>query len=368
MKIVYIIESLSNSGGMERVIAQKANWLADKAYQDVSIVTFAQHSDIDDFFQLSDNVKRVKINLKDFDKKKLSLFLTEWLKDNPQDICISTYGREFSILPQLEDGSKKIVEFHFAYDINKHWLANSCSKLKTSLVGAVKTWLMTRTAKKYDKIVCLTKADYKRWRKHTDKVVQIYNPITISSNKTSDCISKEIVAIGRMDKQKGFDLLIDCWKLLEEHYPDWQLKIYGGGDPTIYNNQISNLGLKHIKILGPTDNVPAALCESSIYVLSSRYEGFSLTICEAMTCGLPIVSFDCPSGPAELISHGLNGFLVKNVGDTDTMARHISSLIENENMRKRYGSESLRMSKEYNIEKILAQWVSLFERLTESKA
>ena len=160
MKIVYIIEALSNSGGMERVVTQKANWLADKAYQDVSIVTFAQHSDIDDFFQLSDNVKRVKINLKDFDKKKLSLFLTEWLKDNPQDICISTYGREFSILPQLEDGSKKIVEFHFAYDINKHWLANSCSKLKTSLVGAVKTWLMTRTAKKYDKIVCLTTVSY----------------------------------------------------------------------------------------------------------------------------------------------------------------------------------------------------------------
>ena len=363
MRITYIIESLSNSGGMERVVTTKANWLKDNANHDVTIITFAQEPEVNDYFPLSDKVNRVKYFFEVFNTNDLFYSLTDWLKNNPQDICISTYGREFNILPQIKDGSKKIVEFHFAYDVNEQWQAVLSANLKSYVIGKLKTWRMTHTAIKYDKIVCLTKADYKKWRKHTEKVIQIYNPLTIYSTKTSDCTPKQIIAIGRMDMQKGFDFLIDCWEKIEDKHPDWQLEIFGNGDASILREQISNLGLQHIKIHGPTNNVPDILRKSSIYVLSSRYEGFPLIICEAMSCGLPIVAFDCPSGPAELISDGENGYLIKRVGDIKTMANHLSHLIEHENLRKSFGKKSLQMSKKYTLDHVMQKWINLFNQI-----
>ena len=225
---------------------------------------------------------------------------------------------------------------------------------------------MVRTAKKYDKIVCLTKADYKRW--HTNKVVQIYNPVTIQSNVISDCSAKEIIAIGRMpQRQKGFDMLLDCWKLLEDKYPEWQLKIYGGGNPEAYHKQISDLQLKRVSIPGQTNDVPSVLSNSSIYVLSSRYEGFPLIICEAMSCGLPIVAFDCPSGPSEMVSDGTNGYIINKVGDIISMSERISNLIENEQLRKEFGKQSYQMSKKYNIDYVMSKWTQLFEELSKLK-
>ena len=365
MRITYIIESLSNSGGMERVVTQKANWLVNKTNYKITIITFAQKINENDFFTLDENVNRIKWYWENSDKLHLLKKLEKWLMNNPQDICISTYGREFNILHKIKDGSKKIVEFHFAYDVNKHWITNTCNRWKAYIIGGLKTWFMSRTAKKYDIIVCLTEADYKRW--NTDKIVQIYNPITIKTNKVSDCQSKVIVAIGRMDKQKGFDILLNCWKLLEDRYPEWQLKIYGGGDSSIYEKQISDLQLNHASILGRTNDVQSVLCESSIYVLCSRYEGFSLTICEAMNCGLPIVSFDCPSGPAELVADGVNGYIVSKVGDIESMAKCISNLIENEHLRKEFGNNSHQLSEKYQLDYVMNKWTSLFNQLAKSK-
>lgn len=364
MEITYIIESLANSGGMERVVSQKASWLADNTNNNITIISFAQKPGDIDYFALSNKVKRVRWNL--FGTKvpaDLQRLLGEWLRSNPQDICISTYGSEFSILHKIKDGSKKIVEFHFAYDINKQWLAKSSGRLKTAIVGTIKTWLMVRTAKKYDKIVCLTKADLIRWR--TDKIAQIYNPVTITTHTVSNCTSKIVVAMGRMDSQKGFDLLIDCWKLIEQKYPEWQLKIYGGGDSSIYEKQISDLQLNRVSFCGRTGDVPAALCEASIYVLSSRYEGFPLTIVEAMKCGLPIVTFDCPSGPAELVVDGNNGYVVNKVGDISAMAECLSKLIENEQLRKVFGKNSAKLSQKYHSDYVMGKWVALFKQLTE---
>ena len=114
MRITYIIESLSNSGGMERVVTQKANWLVNKTNYKITIITFAQKINENDFFTLDENVNRIKWYWENSDKLHLLKKLEKWLMNNPQDICISTYGREFNILHKIKDGSKKIVEFHFA--------------------------------------------------------------------------------------------------------------------------------------------------------------------------------------------------------------------------------------------------------------
>lgn len=363
MKILYVLEELYKSGGTERIVSFKASWFAQECGFDVTIITFDQSPEQLDFFPLSNKVKRVRLSSSHATdvNKQLLQDLSEFLKENPQDICFSTYGREFGVLPKLKDGSKKIFEFHFAYDINKHWTSNGHGKVYTEFVGWLKTLKMVRTAKKYDRIVVLTKTDKKRW--NTDKVVQIYNPHTITVDRLSDCTQKNVVAAGRMDYQKGFDYLIDSWAIVEKAHPDWKLHIYGYGDTVPYENQIKRLGLQNVVLHDSSHNMADVYQNSSIYALSSRYEGFSLTICEAMTCGLPIVTYDCPSGPAELVEDRQNGYIVKKVGDVDEFADKIKLLIENENERKVMGACSKRKSESYSVDKIMSQWLKLFSTL-----
>ncbi len=354
-----MIEGLFNAGGMERVITQKANWLVNNTDYAVTIITFCQVLDKPDFYPLDFKVNRVKWNI------NISNFYDElqgWLKNNPQDICISTYGREFEVLPKIHDGSKKIVEFHFCYDINKKWMSNHGFSIYSKVMGFLKTVRMVHISKKYDRIVVLTNRDLKKW--NNPKVVKIYNPQTILPSGISSNTSKRIIALGRMDKQKGFDYLIDCWSLLENKYSEWQLDIFGSGNTSPYNEQILRNNLKNIHFHPPVADVCQELLSSSIYVLSSRYEGFSLTICEAMSCGLPIVAFDCPSGPSELVENGKNGFIINRVGDIKSMASKLSLLIENEQLRKDFGLKSYSLSRKYQINEIMQKWIKLFEELT----
>lgn len=362
MQITYIIESLSNSGGLERVISQKANWLANYKNYKITIITFVQRTDDDDFFDLDGRVNRVRWEIySSHFPKDLFGRLREWLACNPQDICISTYGREFKCLYKINDNSKKIVEFHFCHDVNKHWCQQNKKYLLYKILGWVKTKLMEWHAKQYDKIVVLTNDDVNKW--NSDKVICIPNPVTIPQTHPSDCDKKRVLALGRMDKQKGFDYLIKSWSLIEKKYNDWFLDIYGSGDSEEYKQLISDLGLKNVKISGAIKDVTKAYLESSIYVLSSRYEGFSLTICEAMNCGLPIVSFNCPSGPSDLIENGVNGYLINNVGDIKSMAKCLSELMENHLLRRQFGQKSYEMGKKYVIDTVMHNWVNLFEGL-----
>ncbi len=363
MKIAYVIESLHNTGGIERVITQKANWLANNTEHEITILTFRQLPSQDDFFKPDNKVNRVRLIGKNLDRNdNLLQKLNQWLAENPQDVCISSYGQEFKILPKLKDPSKKIVEFHFCYDINTKWTQKSYHPVLAKMIGFARTKKMRYVANKYDKIVVLTKRDLEKWK--SPKVEVIQNPVTIVPPESSDCSVKRVIALGRMDRQKGFDFLIDAWKRIEKKYPDWKLDIFGSADPTPYQKMIEENQLKRIKINPPTDNVPKELINSSIYVMSSRYEGFPLSICEAMSCGLPIVTFDCPNGPAELVEDGKNGFVVAKVGDVEQLADRISRLIENEELRREFGKKSLELSRQYQIDIIMKSWEKLFHSLS----
>ena len=363
MKIAYIIEGLYNSGGMERVVSMKASWLAGNTPFEITIITFAQADEQKDFFPLHENVRRLKL-LSGFSgtvAKTLKTDLGKWLAENPQDICISTYGREFAVLPKLKDGSKKIVEFHFTYDINKQWASQGHSRWYDECFGWIKTMQMKNVAKQYDKIVVLTKADEKKW--NCKKVVQIYNPITVAEGLVSSCEPKIVIAVGRMDYLKGFDMLLDCWALVEKRQPGWELHIYGGGNTEPYEKQIDALGLRYVKLMGRTSDVRTALVNSGLYVLSSRSEGFSLVMIEAMSCGLPIVSFDCPSGPAEMVEDGVTGFLIAPVGNISEMAAKMELLMQDLTLRCEMGKASKRKSEKYTVSNIMQQWVGLFDQV-----
>ena len=173
--------------------------------------------------------------------------------------------------------------------------------------------------KQLDRFIVLTHEDRESWPE-LPHVEVIPNFICHMPNEVSTCQEKRVIALGRYTDQKGFDLLFDAWAYVEHSHPDWRLDIYGSGNREYYQTLADKRGLKNVVCHDAVRDVSTIYTSASIYVLSSRYEGFGLVLIEAMAHGLPVVSFDCPCGPRDIISHGRTGLLVKN-GDTTQLAQ-----------------------------------------------
>lgn len=356
-RIAYICNGLYNSAGMERVLTTRANSLCNEF--DITFITYNQ-GDRPDCFVLDKRIHRVDIPAMNDDEYKS--MLDEWLKKEKYDITTSTGGAEFFFLHSIRDGSKKVFEFHFSYDISKVWLSGIKNKYKRWLYIKGQTLKRIYHARKYDQIVALCKTDAKKWRRYCSNVSYIYNPLTIKTDKHSDCTNKKVIAVGRLHKQKGFDYLIEAWALIHPHHPDWTLDIYGeGGLRRSLQAQIDGNGLTDvISLKGKTDDIVSKYLDSSIFVLSSRDEAFGLVVTEAEACGLPIVTFDCPSAPAELVEDGINGYVVK-MGDVQGLATRVMSLMADEELRKRMGGESVRVVELFDADVIAGEWKRLYE-------
>lgn len=362
MKIVYCIDSLSHSAGMERVLTTKANYLSENYKYDVYIVT--KKGKHNPFFELYDKIKIVFLDAnsnKDYYKK-----LSEALLEIKPDIAISLYGSEASFLYKIKDGSKKIIEFHFSKYYLTH-LVNGIKVLKYRRLHLLKAWYIQKKeeylASKYDKVVLLTKQDLELWG-NKGNMTYIHNPLSFRSDKVSCLENKKIIAVGRLIAQKGFDLLIESFDFVSQKYPEWTLDIYGDGpDYELLNALILKYNLSdNIKLHTPVLNIKEKLLESSIFVFPSRYEGFGLVLTEAMECGLPCIAFDCECGPREIIEDNVSGFLVPKF-DLNEFSLKICFLIENFEQRKILGSNSKRLAENFNIDLIMKKWNILFNKI-----
>lgn len=374
MKIAFTIDSMYNSGGMERILTTIANHLS-QSYT-VYIITAFQ-KDRPYFYRLDNKVHSFDLgvvvpNVSGFTfyapvKKAYWMRLKEFLFSEHFDVVTSLGGLDLDFLPKIHDGSKKIVWFHFAIDIAKTtWIKGK--DIKSRFIANLITLRRIYYARKYDKIVVLSKTDLRRWLRYTNKVVTIYNPVTIFVDGSSECKSKRVIAVGRLDYQKGFDYLIKAWKQIYKEYPDWKLDIYGDGPlRKELEVQIKDNGLSHVLHLqGVSSNIVREYQNHSFIVLSSRAEGFPLVLIEASACGLPIVSFDCPSGPSEIVEHGGNGFLVSPVGNIDAMANRVMQLMADKSLRQKMGRRSLELSQRFKLENIAAEWIELYNQLVSS--
>jgi len=196
-------------------------------------------------------------------------------------------------------------------------------------------------------------------------IIVIGNPLTIDLNcPKALLVNKTSIAVGRLEKEKGFDLLIDAWKVVKKKHPEWILNIFGEGSlHDSIRKQIDDLNLADsIFLKKPVSNIAEKYIESSIFILSSRNEGFGLVLLEALALGVPVVSFNCNFGPEELIEDGQNGFLVET-GNTEILAKKIITLIENENVRKKFSERALITTKKYEISNIMMKWDELFQSL-----
>lgn len=371
MNIAFCLESSFNSGGMERMLSVIANALC--ADYNITVIT-AFNGERPDFFGFEERVKRVDLGIKrtEFTPKRLKqeykARLERYLVDNSQNVTISLGSLEYFFLPSLKDGSKKVLWFHFALNYDVMTCHVSRFHVVNRLVGTLRTNRRLWLARKYNHVVCLSKEDLKRWRRHLSNVSQIYNPITISKAKDPDYSAKRVIAVGRLDGQKVFDLLIESWKLVYERFPDWSLDIYGEGDlRESLQRQIDDLGLSgSIVLRGRTQNISQEYARHSIMVLSSRFEGFGLVLCEASACGIPQVSFNCESGPSKIIEDHKSGILVKRVGDIHGLASALGELMSNEDARRRMGQYAEQLSHRFDLTEIVSQWHELLSGIAAS--
>ena len=216
-------------------------------------------------------------------------------------------------------------------------------------------------------MVVLTNEDAKLWPE-IPNVKVIPNPVSFFPKYVSTCQNKQVIAVGRYFGEKGFDRLISAWSIVNKLHPDWHLKIYGDGFlRKQLQNQIDSLNLSEsCNLEYPVKDIESKYLESSIFAMTSHFEGFGLAIIEAMSCGLPVVSFACNFGPIALISNNTDGFLVPN-GGIQQLADKICALIENEEMRCDMGKQARLKAENYCIEHIGKQWEDLFTEVINEK-
>ena len=396
-KIAFCTPALYSAGGVERVVSFKASYFAEQLGYDVTIiVTEGQGRAC--YFPLSDKVKVINFELgfeelwKASFMKKVYLYLTkqrqykrllktELIHIRP-DITISMLRREINFLTDIPDGSKKIGELHVNRANYRNFEANDSNLIKRLFA---KFWMRSLVGKlrRLDQLVVLTEKSKVSWPELSNVTV-IPDPITILREKeTVNSVEfavavkrgvgvNRVVTIGRYAYQKGYDLLLQAWAELSrirelENGEEWTLDIYGQGDQTDYRQLMTELGIDSNKchLNGPVEDVVKAYQESSIFVLSSRFEGFGMVLIEAMACGLPVVSFDCPAGPDEIITDGVDGLLVP-FGDVHALAEKLMTLMSDENLRKRLGQQARQTARRYEMTTIADQWTALFEKVIKN--
>ena len=376
-KIVYCTPALYMAGGVERVLTLKANYFADHYGYDITII-LTEGMDKPLFYPLSDKVKVINLGI-GFEElwtcsfiKKVIVYLKkqyvfkkllkqELLRIRP-DITISLLRREINFLTSINDGSKKIGELHVNRANYRNFEQGETNMLKTLFA---KFWMrsLVSNLKQLDKFVVLTEEDYHNWSE-LDNVTVIPDPLTFSSSSCSPLTEKRVIAVGRYVYQKGFDLLLKSWSIVEKKCPDWILTIIGQGERLQYENLIDELKIDRTrcKLLGPTERIQDEYMRSSLLVLSSRFEGFGMVLVEAMACGLPAVSFDCPCGPKDIIQNNVDGVLVES-GNVEKLAEAIVMMIQNAEQRKNMATKAIENVQRFKMDQIAELWKSLFESL-----
>lgn len=376
MKLLYCIKSLHNSGGMERVLTVKANWLCDHGY-DVCIVTERQKGR-KPFFALDPRVKTVDLGDRTRYSGGFRSKLKQAVSEIAPDICISLCGRDVYSLPAVSGHTPCLAEYHFSHD--KFFVKYSGALMWP--YAWLRTYLMERALQKFDCTVTLTQSDVPVWASVTRNVRQIYNPITAVCGSglcqdtmggtdvmpLSDLSAKRIIAAGRLEDQKNFSELVEAWGTVSAGHPDWRLDIFGEGSQRGALLQlVSRLGLEgKVRLCGTTDDIMTEYVRSSAVVMSSKHEGFPLVLVEGSACGLPLISYDCPTGPSEIIEDGVNGFLVP-MGDTAKLAAAIERVISDDALRAEMGAAAFETSRRFTLPFIMGRWTALFSELSENR-
>lgn len=375
LKLVYITPALYMAGGVERVLTLKANYFADHFGYDITIIlTEGKNKPL--FYPLSDKIKVINLNI-GFEElwtcsfaKKVLVYLKkqrqfkkalakELMRIHP-DVTVSLLRREINFLNDIKDGSRKIGELHVNRANYRNFETNDSNFIKNLFA---KFWMYSLVSKlkHLDQFVVLTEEDKKAWAE-LPNICVISDPLSFCPTQRSSLSIKRVIAVGRYVYQKGFDQLLQAWATIERQYPEWQLVVFGDGNRTPYEQQMKELGIddNRCHLYGPTTDIQQEYVNSSLFAFSSRFEGFGMVLVEAMACGLPVVSFDCPCGPKDIVRDSEDGILVEN-GNIKLFASSLSKLMSDEALRQSMSKAALKNVQRFSMEQIAEQWRNIFE-------
>ncbi|MDF9388211.1 glycosyltransferase family 4 protein [Vibrio sp. 1151_11] len=358
-KICFFCGNISWSGGTERVSTMIANELVKYGYS-VSFISLSGTSS--PHFTLDSKIECTSL----FKKKQpfklilpnVALRLRKFLKEKKVDILIDvdTILSLYSIPAKFGLDIEHISWEHFNY--------------KSDFRMPTRKFARILAAKCSNAVVTLTKKDKAYWQSAINcnaKIVAIPNP-TPFSHMDNNFVEREKIAVsvGRLTEQKGFDLLLKIWSNVEKTGSEWKLYIVGDGeDKSKLEDLIYRLRLKNAEIKPFTKEVGKYYSSASIYTMTSRFEGFPMVLLEASSYGLPIISFDCDTGPDELIINQETGLLVQN-NDLEEYSSQLIQLMNNESLRFEMERKTIREIKKYDVSTISRSWINLIESFNRS--
>lgn len=366
MRVLFTTDQVYLHGGIEKVMATKANYFAEILGYEVVILTTEQKGNpscypLSESIQIVDleiNYHRERSYFHPSNIRKIFRHYTAWKKAihnlNPDVIIVCNYAFDFYWVPFKSGKRTTIKEYHSSrfYAFEQRKKAGFLQKIKHKINDYIES--------KFTKIVVLNHDEQSFYL--SENTVVIPNPIQENDFK-AELNSTKAIAAGRIAPIKGFENLIEVWSLVVKKHPNWTIDIYGQGEEHYINKlqqKINERQLEnHVFFKATTNDLQKTMLDYSMYVMTSHSECFPMVLLESMSVGLPVVSFDCPTGPRNIVGNNEDGLLAENQNVTD-IANKVCFLIENENIKKQMGIRSKENVKRFYSKNIMSQWKQLF--------
>ena len=382
MKIVYVYPKFTTLAGTERVLIDKMNYLANQEDIEVMVVTHeqGQHPFV---YPLSSKVTHVDLDVRFFTlyrynilvrflrsikyKKLLENRFNKLISESRPDIVTTTTYHSYiiSMIGSCPIPLIKVLESH----MDKRYVHSNdpanYSKWTKRVHSIYDMHVLESMAKRYNILVALNQMDADDWSVFLKTKIIPNIAHLNTTGRISDLDAKRVIFVGRYTHQKGIPDLFKIWEMVFERHPDWHLDLYGDGDAEVIPYSENERLQKNIHVHQPDPNIFERYLESSVFVLTSLFETFGLVMPEAMSCGLPVIAFDCPSGPANIINDGVDGFLIKN-RDFSEYAEKLCQLIESCQLRHEMGKAAIQSAQKYSSKKVMPQWLNLYKKLLVS--
>ena len=371
MRILYVTDALAIWGGLERVLVEKANYLATHNGNEVFMLTISQ-GEHPFPFPLDNMVTHADLNIPFYTQYQYSgirrlLSLRRLHRDCRKGIRqqLNYINPDVILCPRIEfvkDICK--VKGYTPLVFESHSSFWTSRFERAGLLRRLHTWWMNQSAKQAQAVVTLTEGDAAAWRKVNNHVFVIPDVVHLNEKDVySNVDAKSAVFVGRLSRQKNIGCLLSIWQLVRQRHPDWQLHVYGekGDIEEPLWQQLHEEG-NGVTVHSPTTEILNVYQQHAMLLLTSRYEPFGMVLPEAMSCGLPVIAFDCPYGPADIITDDMDGFLVKD-WDIMSFADKVCLLMENQDLRQQMGQAAIRSSQRYRSDRIMSVWQELFESL-----
>ena len=368
MRLIFSTDQIYLHGGIEKVMAQKANYFADVLGYEVIILTTEQKQN-PPCYALSPNIQLIDLNINYKREKsfvhpanlaKVPLHFMRWIqvlrKHKPQHLIVCNYAFDFYWIPFLFSSIAKFKEYHSS----RYFVHQARAHAKGfALLGHL---IQSSVERQYTKLVLLNASETAFY--DSPKQVVIPNPIA-STGYSAELVATQAISAGRLAPVKGFDNLIEIWAKVAQHEPSWTLSIYGQGEPqyvAYLQDKIKVLNLeKQVFIRQAVSDLPQTMQAYSMYLMTSHTECFPMVLLEAQSAGLPCVSYACPTGPAHIISPDQDGYLVSNQNQ-EAFVEKVLFLIRNAEIRTQMGAQAKRNVLRFSLDKVMNRWAALFNQ------